>query len=61
MYLINTSIEVPIYKQKRHFGFIGRAWDYLPMTMVILCGRSLVGPSAVSLLYEEFFIQPGNW
>jgi len=38
---------------------MGRAWDYLPMIMTMLFGRSEVRFPAVALLYEEFFIQPG--
>ena len=44
----------------RLFGLMGRAWDHLPMAMVILCGRSQVLNSAVALLWEEFFIKPGK-
>jgi len=33
----------------RFFGLISRPWDYLPMAMVILCGRSQVRYSAVAL------------
>ena len=29
------------------FGHTGRAWDYLPMAMVILCGRLQVCASAL--------------
>ena len=32
-----------------HFRHMGRAGDYFPMAMVILCGRSQVRASAVAL------------